>query len=92
VEVNGDNPFFEKGTTLRGHEFHYSRVENLQDLSGMAFTMRRGHGIDGSADGLTYKNVLGTYTHLHALGSPQWARSMVRKAQERRTDRSRKIS
>jgi cobyrinic acid a,c-diamide synthase len=92
VEVNGDNPFFEKGTTLRGHEFHYSRIENLQDLPGMVFTMRRGHGIDGSADGLTYKNVLGTYTHLHALGSPQWARGLVRKAREHRMDRTREAS
>ena len=25
VEVDGENPFFERGATFRGHEFHYSR-------------------------------------------------------------------
>jgi cobyrinic acid a,c-diamide synthase len=46
--------------------------------------MRRGHGIDGAHDGIVYKNVLATYTHLHALGSPEWARGMVKKAREYR--------
>ena len=31
-------------------------------------------------DGLCYKNVLATYTHLHALGSPEWADGLVKKA------------
>jgi cobyrinic acid a,c-diamide synthase len=42
--------------------------------------MQRGAGVDGSADGLLYQNVLGTYTHLHALGTPEWARGMIRSA------------
>ena len=58
---------FDKGTALRGHEFHYSRIVNIAELPGAAFTMRRGAGIDGKADGLIYNNVLATYTHLHAL-------------------------
>jgi len=83
-EVTGPNPFFEMTCTLRGHEFHYSRIVNLEDLQGMVFSMHRGHGIDGAHDGIVYKNVLATYTHLHALGSPQWAQRMVKKAREYR--------
>ena len=49
--------------------------------------MRRGHGIDGAHDGIVYKNVLATYTHLHALGSPLWAQGMVKKAREYRDGR-----
>jgi len=80
LEVCGPNPFFEMKCTLRGHEFHYSRIVNLEELHGMVFSMRRGHGIDGAYDGIVYKNVLATYTHLHALGSPVWAQGMVQKA------------
>lgn len=84
LEVIGPNPFFEMTCTLRGHEFHYSRMVNPEELHGMVFSMRRGHGIDGTHDGIVYKNVLATYTHLHALGSPQWAQGMVKKAREYR--------
>jgi cobyrinic acid a,c-diamide synthase len=84
LEVTGKNPFFEMACTLRGHEFHYSRIVNHEELHGMVFSMRRGHGIDGAHDGILYKNVLATYTHLHALGSPQWAQGMVKKAREYR--------
>lgn len=80
LEVTASNPFFDKGSVLRGHEFHYSRIVNPGELPGMAYSMRRGHGIDGRSDGLVYNNVLATYTHLHALGTPQWAEGLVRRA------------
>jgi cobyrinic acid a,c-diamide synthase len=44
----------------------------------------RGGGINGKGDGLAYKNVLAAYTHIHALGTPEWAPSMVKKAREYR--------
>ncbi len=50
----------------------------------MAYHVTRGGGINGTGDGLVYKNVLAAYTHLHALGTPQWAKAMVRKALEYR--------
>lgn len=81
VQVEGDNPFFSPGTRLKGHEFHHSRIIN-PDSSGFRPVMRvtRGHGIDGHSDGLVYKNVLASYTHLHALGTPQWAPALVERA------------
>jgi cobyrinic acid a,c-diamide synthase len=84
VDVSGDNPFFEKGSSFKGHEFHYSRIADTGALQEMVFTMRRGHGIDGTRDGILYKNVLATFTHLHAVGSPQWANGLVDKAREYR--------
>jgi cobyrinic acid a,c-diamide synthase len=42
--------------------------------------MQRGNGIINKKDGLCYKNVLATYTHIHALGTPAWAVAMVRSA------------
>jgi cobyrinic acid a,c-diamide synthase len=82
LEVRSSSPFLEKGMIIRGHEFHYSRIVNLDDLLPMAYYMQRGAGINSTEDGLVYKNVLACYTHLHALGTPQWAEAMVGKARE----------
>ena len=76
VEVTAENPLFPTGLTMRGHEFHHSRLCQSTGLK-FAYGMRRGHGINGRADGVTYKNVLAAYTHLHALGVPQWAGAFV---------------
>ena len=84
LEATGSSPFLEKGVIIRGHEFHYSRIVNLDDLPPMAYYMQRGTGINNTEDGLVYKNVLACYTHLHALGTPQWAEAMVGKAREYR--------
>lgn len=82
VEITGENPFYPKGTLLRGHEFHYSRVIDRETKLGVhfSFQMKRGQGITDKMDGLCYKNVLATYTHLHALGSPEWADGLVKQA------------
>ena len=76
AEVNGGNPLFPIGLTLRGHEFHYSRLSQLSGLN-FAYRLQRGRGIDGKVDAITYKNVFAAYTHLHASGVPQWAEAFV---------------
>ena len=79
VEVQRDNPFFKTGASFKGHEFHYSKVTDIkEDGIFMAFNMKRGKGIKDGLDGICYKNVLATYTHLHALGSPEWAEGMIK--------------
>jgi len=52
------------GETLRGHEFHYSTADIASDAR-FAFSVDRGEGITGSADGLTEHQTLGTYAHVH---------------------------
>jgi cobyrinic acid a,c-diamide synthase len=76
AEVTGENPFFPVGLTLRGHEFHHSRVSMKNGIK-FACQIRRGHGIDGKGDGVLYKNMFAAYTHLHALGTPCWAEAFV---------------
>lgn len=87
LEVEGKSPFLDKGVSIRGHEFHYSRVASAPDQLSYAYQVGRGFGIDGKSDGLVYNNVLASYTHLHALGTPEWAGSFVRKAREFRKNR-----
>ncbi len=81
VTVENENPFYEVGAEIRGHEFHYSRVLQWSgDEKDLVFRMQRGVGITRDKDGICYKNVLATYTHIHALGTPHWARALVRNA------------
>jgi cobyrinic acid a,c-diamide synthase len=81
IKVRKENPFFPVGTVLKGHEFHYSRVLNW-DSSRISpvFKMIKGFGLDGEGDGIRYKNVLATYTHLHALGASEWAQALWEQA------------
>ncbi|MCI4626528.1 MAG: hydrogenobyrinic acid a,c-diamide synthase (glutamine-hydrolyzing) [Candidatus Magnetoovum sp. WYHC-5] len=94
VEVCKENTFFNKNVILKGHEFHYSRVTGLNVKSqGIApqftfvYKMDRGKGIADGYDGLMYKNVLATYTHLHALGSNVWAEGMISAAMKYKSNR-----
>jgi cobyrinic acid a,c-diamide synthase len=88
LEVTGDNPYFRKGMTLRGHEFHYSSVLEWRGRpEDLAYTMVRGAGLVEGRDGLCYKNVLATYTHLHACGAPEWAPALVAQARRFRAQK-----
>ncbi len=84
ARIERANPFYKRGTVLKGHEFHYSAVSLSKKRSKMqfAFKMERGEGITAQQDGICFKNVLATYTHLHALGSPEWAEGMVQVARK----------
>ncbi len=70
------NPWFDAGQSIRGHEFHHSRA-TLQAAGQFAYRMERGHGIDGSRDGLIQGRVLASYAHLHAASVPSWAPRFV---------------
>jgi cobyrinic acid a,c-diamide synthase len=117
VEVRASNPFFNTGQILRGHEFHYSHILNVDEILQLtedndnennppapplkkggkggfekmrqrgfskqkdsvyfAFRMKMGAGILDAMDGLCYKNVLATYTHMHALGTGEWTKGIL---------------
>ena len=88
VKVEKKNPFYPPGQTLLGHEFHYSSVKEWHgDDTHLAFSMQRGAGFLDGKDGVCVNNVLATYTHIHALGTPQWARAMVEQALKYRVGR-----
>ena len=84
ADVVAANPFFPIGATLRGHEFHNSKInlEGFADLPGLtcAYRLTRGRGLDGARDGIVYKNVLAAYMHVHALATPEWAHAFVARA------------
>ncbi|SDT87460.1 cobyrinate a,c-diamide synthase [Desulfobacula phenolica] len=83
VSVVNKNPFFKTGEILKGHEFRYSSILDIDYKdTEMAFKMERGKGILDKKDGFFKHNTFGTYTHIHALGSPSWAPALIKKAGE----------
>ncbi len=77
LETIEPNPYYTAGERLKGHEFHYSRpIVHRQSRLRPVFKVLRGHGLDGTHDGLHKKNLLGTYTHVHAGGDTRWARKI----------------
>ncbi|MDA8089547.1 MAG: cobyrinate a,c-diamide synthase [Nitrospiraceae bacterium] len=98
ARIREQNAFYPAGTVLKGHEFHYSRpqrifkfktskkkADNDQDVR-FALEMERGTGIENGLDGLVYKNVFATYTHTHALGTPEWVRGIMKAAEKFRKE------
>ncbi len=82
MEASGSSPFLDRGARISGHEFHYSRVAQVDGQLPMAYYIKRGHGINGREDGFVWKNVVAAYTHIHALATPQWAPAMITMARK----------
>ena len=74
--------------TIRGHEFHYSSLENVSPDMKYAYRVKRGHGADGKHDGLLYKNVLASYAHLHQDASSQWVEQFVAFVRDKKKERA----
>ncbi len=78
--VAKENVFYKQGTEIKGHEFRYSKILDWQGTSDqLVLKMVRGRGFIDGWDGLTYKNVLALYTHIHADGTPEWAGNFVQR-------------
>ena len=73
----------EKGRRIRGHEFHYSHLENLGDVVYVG-RITDAQGKDRGGDGITLKNVIALYTHLHFASHPQIAETLMQTARDER--------
>ncbi len=80
LSVDRPNPFFDVGTQLVGHEFHYSGVEGK--VADTACAVLRGAGVGAGRDGILHRNILALYTHLHACATPSWAKAIIRAAEK----------
>lgn len=84
AEAMRDTPFFRAGERIMGHEFHYSACCLDGPAPDLDFSLRvtRGSGMFAGRDGLVHKRTVAGYTHIHALGTRQWAPNFVRAAAE----------
>ncbi len=69
AEVIRDNPVVSAGSVIRGHEFHYSKIDCDRDAK-LAYKLRRGRGIIDGMDGLLEHNAIGGYLHAHFASFP----------------------
>ena len=89
IVVDRANPYFEIGTVIRGHEFHYTGPSIEPVNTDGCMQVRTGVGLGNKREGLIYKNCLACYTHLHADGLPEWADAFVSQANDFRMRTSR---
>lgn len=66
----------EPGLTIRGHEFHHSRLEPTGPLE-YACTVIDAGGRQRDLDGLVNRKVVALYTHLHFASQPDLPRALV---------------
>jgi cobyrinic acid a,c-diamide synthase len=73
----------EKGMRIRGHEFHYSHLENLGDVDYVG-RITDARGIDCRGDGIIFNNVVALYTHLHFASHPQVPLALIQTVRDQR--------
>jgi cobyrinic acid a,c-diamide synthase len=83
-KFNGQPGIWAGTGSLKGHEFHYSRVE-CNYGARFAIRLTQGKGIQNGKDGLTEKNAIGTYSH--AYFSDTFCRHFVDAAEDFRRNR-----
>jgi cobyrinic acid a,c-diamide synthase len=60
------------GTILRGHEFHYSSIDEMPEHIERVYAVN-----NGTREGYTYKKTLGGYMHLHFGFAPHMASEFI---------------
>ena len=75
------------GRTVRGHEFHHSSLENLDPSVAFAYRVQRGHGVDGTHDGVLVHKLLASYAHLRSAAGTSWAPRFVDFVRRQRSER-----
>ena len=83
LRIDRANPFFPQGALLAGHEFHYSRIVPEDAPLPTAAAVERGTGTYAGRDGVVIHNVWASYTHIHAVATPEWAAGLLNAAQLR---------
>ncbi|MEE8574386.1 MAG: cobyrinate a,c-diamide synthase, partial [Thermodesulfobacteriota bacterium] len=78
VKPSVECPFLRRGT-IRGHEYHYSK------LTGRAASVKRVYDLadgDGASEGFLYKQTLASYVHLSFRSNVGFARGFIRACRE----------
>ena len=71
------HPWGKVSEKIYAHEFHYSKLENLDPKTHYAYEVLRGVGVDNKRDGILKHNLLATYSHLRNVGGNHWVEQFV---------------
>ena len=77
LEPTKEHPWKNVAGTIFAHEFHYSKLDNIDPKTHYAFKVLRGVGVDNKRDGILKYNLLACYTHLRNVAGNQWVEQFV---------------
>ena len=81
LRVRSDHPWTavreNAGSLIPAHEFHHSSLEPVDADWPTAFTVERGHGLDGGRDGIHIYNLLAGYAHQRHVQANPWVDAFV---------------
>ena len=77
AEATCDNVICKRGDTFRAHEFHWSKLLDVPENTIFAYKTRKSNGKESGYDGISRKNVLASYTHVHFSSNPELARNLL---------------
>lgn len=91
AESVSSSPYHPAGSRFRGHEFHFSGIEEQTpppgssmtiDSASMHLQLFKGQGMAGDTsgkrfDGLLYRQTFASYLHIYAPAVPHWAPKFV---------------
>ena len=82
ITLSGDSIIGKKGWVVRGHEFHYSEIDNRPHQSEVKrmYTVSPRAGLNLVQEGYQKGNTLGSYIHLHFGSNPEVCSHLVRSA------------
>jgi cobyrinic acid a,c-diamide synthase len=72
----------DKDDIIKGHEFHYSKIDLNGANPDFAFKILRGRGIINNQDGLMLKNTVASYIHTHTSAYPSFASNFTISSRE----------
>jgi cobyrinic acid a,c-diamide synthase len=87
VEFTEDCPLGRKGTVVRGHSFHYSRIASRGDVE-TSYHVRYSISGKEEMEGFRRGNVLASYLHLHFRANPLVAENFVAAIRQARTSQA----
>ena len=71
------HPWASPGRTIAAHEFHYAQLDRLEGDPTFARKVLRGHGVDGTHDGIVAHNTLAGFCHLRNTEADPWVARFV---------------
>ncbi len=72
-----EHPWDGVASIIYAHEFHYSKLENIDSKIHYAYNVLRGVGAGNEHDGILIYNLLANYAHLRSVGNNHWVEQFV---------------
>ncbi|EFK09436.1 cobyrinic acid a,c-diamide synthase [delta proteobacterium NaphS2] len=90
IETLAESILGPAGIRVRGHEFHYSHMQNVAADQACIYRLRDRKAVSGNREGFVQKRVLGSYVHLHWGSNPEAAHNFATYCRQCGQSRTRK--